>query len=89
MKCEAEESGDRDEDYQDPFIAEGLSHLPSSSDSDNPQPTATARSTRRRGTLADAKKKRESLKRRWFRYQERGAQQHRENLMDSDSEGSL
>jgi len=86
MKCEAEESGDHGEDYQDPFIAEGLSHLPPSSDSDNPQPT-TARTTRRRGTLAAAKKKRESLKRRWFRHQERWAyQRDRENLMNSDAD---
>jgi hypothetical protein len=67
LKCEAEESGDHDEDYEDPFIAEGLSLHPSDSDSDNPQPTATARSsTRCRGTLAAAKKKCESLKRRWL-----------------------
>lgn len=82
MKCEAEESGDRDEDYQDPFIVEGLFFLPSSDESDNPPPVA-ARGTRRGGTLAAAKRKREALQRRWFRWQERrGHHGNMENLTD-------
>ena len=79
------ETGDHGEDYQDPFIAEGLSHLPPSSNSNNPQPT-TAKMTQCRGTLTAVKKKHKSLERRWFHHQERWAYQHnREYLMDSDA----
>jgi hypothetical protein len=82
MQCEDEEQEDVDSDYEDPFIAEGLS--PSSSDSEpTPQPRRGNISQRR---LHAAKAKREKLKRALFRAKEqRRCDREAENEEREDS----
>jgi DDE superfamily endonuclease len=81
MQCESEEQEDTDSDFQDPFIAEGLS---SSSDSEvTPQPPRRNISQYR---LHAAKAKREKLKRALFRAKEK--RRHDREAEDEDLEGS-
>jgi hypothetical protein len=82
MQCEDEEREGDDSDFEDPFIAEGLSS--SSSDSEiAPQPPRGNASQRR---LHAAKAKREKLKRALFRAKEkrrRDREVEEEDLEDS------
>jgi hypothetical protein len=67
MQCEDEEQEDVDSDFEDPFIAEGLS--PSSSDSEPTLQSHRGNTSQRR--LHAAKAKREKLKRALFRAKEK------------------
>ena len=84
MQCEDEERDDADSDFEDPFIAEGLS--PSDSDSD-PAPQRLPRGNASQHRLYAAKAKREKLKRALFRAKEK-RRRNREEELESIPESS-
>lgn len=82
MQCEADERAEEDSEYEDPFIAEGLS---SDSDSDGRPPPRNANASQVR--MHGAKKKREKLKRALFRAKER--RRHEREVEDAAFEDDL
>ena len=84
MQCEDEERDDANSNFEDPFIAEGLS--PSDSDSD-PAPQRQPRGNASQHRLYAAKAKREKLKRALFRAKEK-RRRNREEELESIPESS-
>jgi len=86
MQCEDEEQSDADSDFEDPFIAQGLSL--SDSDSDGPAPQRLPHGNASQHRLYAAKAKREKLKRALFRAKEtrrrnREEEEELESIIDS------
>jgi hypothetical protein len=87
MQCEDEEQADADSNFEDPFIAQGLSLSDSDSDGSAPQRLPHGNASQHR--LYAAKAKREKLKRALFRAKEtrrrnrEEEEEELESIMDS------
>lgn len=83
MQCEAEERGEGDSEYEDPFILEGLS---SGSDSESNAPVPPARQNASQRRVHAAKAKREKLKRALFRHKRRRQAERDAEAMEDDED---
>jgi len=88
LKVEAEEKDDSDSDYQDPFVAEGLTD---SSDDENTilRDTVPRTQRARATTLAAGKRRRNQLKSRLFKARERQAERRHQQDETSASEDGM
>ena len=83
MQCEDEEREDADSDFEDPFIAEGISS--SDSDSDDPAPQRLPHGNASQHRLYAAKAKREKLKQALFRAKEKRRRNREEEEEELES----
>ena len=84
MQCEDEERDDANSNFEDPFIAEGLS--PSDSDSDDSAPQRLPRGNASQHRLYAAKAKREKLKQALFRAKEKRRHNREEEEEEEEEE---
>jgi hypothetical protein len=86
MQCEDEEQEDADSDFEDPFIAEGISS--SDSDSDDPAPQQLPHGNASQHRLYATIAKCEKLKRALFRAKEKRRRNREEEELESTPESS-